>query len=176
MVDKKQKRVDEAIIDHLKANDPDDKVRANYWRNQYEELSKQTQYANKERKRIDWASMLLCYTIYICCSANAVVGLVTYDGSEWDTAQRLLWCAVLAMNVGFAVFVAMSRLVQKIEKRRIDDGWRFTKETLEMKGKLSVAEHNAETAQNEVEWLKSVNATLEEENERLKAENQKKKK
>lgn len=143
----KQQVMDEAIIDHSKANDPDDKVLANYYRNQYNELLKQTNHANKERRRIDWISMLLCYTIYICCAVNSVVDLVSYDGGEWDSGQRLLWCIVLAMNVGFGVFVAMSRLLNKIERDRIDQSWNQTKSLLELKGKLDVAEHNLEIAE-----------------------------
>lgn len=163
----KQNIVDEAITDHLKANDPDAEVRANYWRNQWEELVKQNDHSRKEGKRMALITRLLCYTIYICNAVWTVTQLCGYDASEpWDTTQRLLWCLVLALNVGFAVFVAMTRLVMRIDKDRIDQGWEANKTILEMKGKLDVAEHNAEELQNEVDWLKSVNAVLEEENQK----------
>lgn len=149
-----QKEIDEAIIDHLQANDPDDKVKANYWRNQYKELSDHWAHDVKERRRIDTLSNLVCYAIYIVLSVNAVVNLCIYDPTEeWDTLSRLLNCLVLAINVGFGVFMLMFHIVNKVEKERCDLHWTATKATLELKGKLEVTEHNLEMTEEKVAEL-----------------------
>lgn len=87
--------------------------RAEYWRELYE----MTVAEEKRSKRTDRLIMAVCYTIYICCSVSAIVNLCSYDPTKpWDSTQRLLWCITLALNVGFGVFVAMSRMVAKIGK------------------------------------------------------------
>lgn len=143
MADKRQQETDRAIKDHLDANNPDAEVRERYWRNQYDELLKRTTHDQKERKHMDLITRLLCYTIYIANSTWMVAQLCNNDPNEpWDSTQRLLWCLVLAMNVGFGVFVLMSRLVAKIEKKWVDYHYEATKTILELKAKLDVAEHN----------------------------------
>lgn len=150
MADKRQQETDKAIKDHLDANNPDAEVRERYWRNQYDELLKRTTHDQKERKHMNLITRLLCYTIYIVNSAWTTMQLCHNDPNEpWDSTQRLLWCLVLAMNVGFGVFVLMSRLVAKIEKKWVDYHYEATKAILELKSKLDVAEHNLECLKSE---------------------------
>lgn len=146
----RQKETDEAIIDHLDQTNPDAAVREKYWRKQYETLIDRMKHDTKERKRMDFISRLLCYTIYISNVVWVTTQLCNYDPSEaWDSTQRLLWCLALALNVGFGVFVLMSRLLMKVEKERMDYHWKSTQTILELKGKLDIAEHNLECLKEE---------------------------